>query len=222
MTRSILMLFVVTPIFALAEGKMPFHFMKNDNVFQGIITIGFNTCQIDGDGPTGYNYIGALGGIGTNMKFSKNTSFSMELLYSMRGSVQRRILEKNPQEVFKISTDYIEVPLCLNIKYNKAIAISGGLSPGVLIRYKSVYQYYDYSGLPQNSYAPICLIVNPRKYDISAVGGIDYFIKEHFSIGARFLYSLIGIRPTCIGRSRARAQFHNMISFKLTYNISNK
>lgn len=195
---------------------------KKENLFKGIASIGMNACQIDGDGPYGYRYIGATGGIGVMVQFHKNLSASMEMLYTMRGSIVRRNLQINPQQTFTVATDYIEIPLCLNVNDKKLVMASFGLSPSVLVRYNLKYQAYNASGLATNDACPACLSNQPSKFDLSAIVGFQFLIKNQFGIGARFSYSILGIRPPCVGDTRAKSQYHNVLTLKTSYIITGK
>lgn len=202
---------------------------SQQNTFKGLISIGINAAQIDGDGSNGYDHIGAIGGVGTMVEFKNQLSVSFEMLYSMRGSVERR--------KFRVSTDYIELPFCLNmnisnflnkIKMNngnlnikKTIIVFMGLSPAVLVRYNLKYTEYDGGGNPTNaeSHLYLCLSHQPAKYDLSALAGLQFHITSKIAIGARYSYSLMGIKPSC---NHLKSQYHNVVALKAAYIISNK
>lgn len=206
---------------------------KAQNLFKGLVSVGMNAAQIDGDGAVGYDYFGAMGGVGTLLQFHKNISVSLEILYSMRGSVERRNFEINPQRTFRVSTDYVELPFYLNLNINnlinnskindnninikKPIIIFAGLSPGFLARYDLKYTEYDGGGSPTNAEAPLCLSHQPAKYDLSAAAGLQFHITSKITIGGKFSYSLIGIRPPC---NQLKSQYHNVLALKATYIIS--
>jgi hypothetical protein len=206
---TLLLALIVTGSISAQEDDRP-------RLFQGMVSAGLNIAQIDGDGPFGYNYYGLTAGIGTLVRFKPKVSASVELLYTMRGTKLNKG-EFYPQPVYTVSMDYIEVPLLLNIHDKNLLIASIGLSPAVLARFNLDYQYYDRDGLPEEIEIPACLSEEPARFDLSGVAGFQFLIRNRLGLGSRYSYSLLGVRPHCEGVTRARSQYHNVITVKATY-----
>jgi len=192
-----------------------------NGIFKGLFIAGLNATQIDGDDGYGYNNIGAHLGVGAMVKFHKHMSVSMEMLYSMRGA-QRRLFGNNQADSsFKIVHDYIEVPLLFNVHDKKLIMASVGISAAYMVRNKLMLNGIDYTNAESTAPIPSAFLVEPKKFDLSALIGLHFIIKEHFALGARFSYSLLGIRPAMPG-SRVRNQYNNVLSFRFMYILSPK
>ncbi len=192
-----------------------------NGLFKGLFIGGLNATQIDGDDGAGYNYLGAHVGVGAMVKFHKHMSVSMEILYSMRGA-QRRLFGNNQADSsFKIIHDYMEVPLLFNVHDKKLIMASVGISAAYMVRNKLTLNGIDYTDAESTAPIPSAFIVAPKKFDLSALIGLHFIIKEQFALGARFSYSLLGIRPALPG-SRVRNQYNNVLSFRFMYILSAK
>lgn len=188
-----------------------------DNLFKGLFSAGMNIAQIDGDGPAGYNYFGAYAGVGTLMQFHKNMGVSLEMIYNMLGSQERRNPRVNPQTAFRVTTDYLQVPVLFNVNDSQNVLFSLGLAPGILVRNQFSFESYDSGGNLTNREAPSCLTNDFRNVDLSGIVGLQFVIKNNFAIGGRYSYSLLGLRPPCEGNTRANTQRHNVITLRFTY-----
>lgn len=192
-----------------------------NGLFKGLFIAGLNATQIDGDAGYGYNYLGAHVGVGAMVKFHKHMSVSMEILYSMRGA-QRRLFGNNQADSsFKIVHDYMEVPLLFNVHDKKLIMASVGISAAYMVRNNLMLNGVDYTNAESTAPIPSAFLVEPKRFDLSALIGLHFIIKEQFALGARFSYSLLGIRPAMPG-SRVRNQYNNVLSFRFMYILSPK
>lgn len=189
---------------------------KDERTFKGLFTAGLNLAQIDGDGPAGYGYFGAHVGAGTMVYVHKNIGLSLEMLYTMKGSIERR-KEGIPQSVFTSAMDYLQVPLMLNLDDRQNILFSVGIAPGVLVRNHLKFEEYNSSGDIISFDAPDCLTNEPSAFDLSAVVGLQFVLKRRYAIGGRFSYSITELRGPCEGLTRASAMRHNVITFRFTY-----
>lgn len=79
--------------------------------FQGIVTLGFNASQINGDRAVGYNKLGLYGGVMANVLLSAKRGISTGIIFSQRGSTAG-LTGSN----WAIKANMIEVPLIFNIK----------------------------------------------------------------------------------------------------------
>jgi hypothetical protein len=192
-----------------------------NGLFKGLFIGGLNATQIDGDEGYGYNYLGAHVGVGAMVKFHKNMSVSMEILYSMKGAQRRLFGNNRADSSFKIIHDYVEVPLLFNVHDKKLIMASVGISAAYMVRNKLMLNGIDYTNPESTAPIPSAFLIEPKKFDLSALIGLHFIIKEQFALGARFSYSLLGIRPALPG-SRVRNQYNNVLSFRFMYILSPK
>ncbi len=192
-----------------------------NGLFKGLFIAGLNATQIDGDEGYGYNYLGAHVGVGAMVKFHKNMSVSMEILYSMKGAQRRLFGNMQADSSFKIVHDYVEVPLLFSVHDKKLIMASVGLSAAYMVRNKLMLNGIDYTNPESTAPIPSAFMIEPKRFDLSALIGLHFIIKEQFALGARFSYSLLGIRPALPG-SRVRNQYNNVLSFRFMYILSAK
>jgi hypothetical protein len=210
---------ILFPLFAFGQTPAKTERTEDDpktdrsRMFKGIFSGGFTTSQVDGDQTAGYFKFGGLLGVGTLVKFHKNMSVSLELMYNMRGAKRRPSLNDPNIPDFKTIYDYLEVPICFNVHDKKLVMFSAGLMPGVLVRFKEYVNGQDVTDNPRMG--------EPRRFDLSAVAGLTFLIKGRYGIGGRFSYSLLSLRNPD-PESKARGQFHNVISFRLMYLLEGK
>lgn len=193
-----------------AQQEDPVDFKKG--LFKANFIAGVNLCQVDGDGMYGYNQIGAVAGIGAMVKFHRNMSVSMELLYSMKGARSRISAAATGQSIadYRIAWDYIEIPLLFNVHDKKLFMFTVGPSFGAMIRYKEQLNGIDVRD--SSGYGG-----SPKKIDIGVTAGFQFLIKQRFGIGARFTYSVMGIRPARTAETRVSRQYNNVIAIRFMY-----
>lgn len=196
---------------------------KRDGLFQAIFAGGVNISQIDGDEQAGYRQPGAHAGVGVMVKFHKNMSVSTEVLYNMKGAYKRLNVNETPQSMFRQSWDYVSIPLHFNVHDKKLIIASAGLSFNYLVRNKLRYDVYDFAGNVSDSLSSFgrqALSVEPRKFDLCVNLGFQFLIKKVLGIGARFEYSLIGLKPSLGPQTKVARMFNNTITFRVQYILS--
>lgn len=183
---------------------------KRDGLFKGLVHIGLNACQIDGDSYWGYNYPGLDVGVGTMARFHKFVSVSLEITYSMKGAKQAFLFNSAPQTLqkYRVSWDYITVPVSIDIHDKKLIILSLGLSPGYMVRFRQRNeQGADETNNPNKAFG------DPRKFDLSGFGNLHFLIKKNYALGLGFSYSLLKIRgPSNL--SRVNGQYNNVLTFR--------
>jgi hypothetical protein len=192
---------------------------KKEGIFKALFIAGLNLSQIDGDEQAGYVQPGAHLGIGTMVKFHKNLSVSAEILYGMKGAYKRLNANESPQYMFRQNWDYIQVPLMFNVHDKKLVMASVGLSLNYLIRNKLRYEAYDLAGNISDSlsnYGKAVLGIEPKKFDLGGVVAFQFLIKKVFGIGARFEYSLIGLKPA-LNNTKIKQMHNNSITIRFMY-----
>lgn len=205
----------------LVEGEEEKPDYKNEGIFKALFIAGLNLSQIDGDEQAGYNQPGAHVGVGALVKFHKNFSASMEIVYGMKGAYKRLDANQTPQYRFRQSWDYIQVPLMLNVHDKKIVMASVGLSLNYLIRNRLVYEVFDPQGNVSDSLSAPgfnALNVAPRAFDLGGVAAFQFLIKRVFGIGLRFEYSLIGLKPSLNPvQTRIRQMHNNSVTVRFMY-----
>jgi hypothetical protein len=101
--------------------------------------IGLNVSQIDGDGAGGYDKPGPNAGFMVNARFSKKTTFDIGFIYTQKGSWKNQNPKIGDYNFFRMTLDYVEVPLLLNYKLNERYFLTLGPSVGYLFNYKINY-----------------------------------------------------------------------------------
>lgn len=211
----------------IAEEEQSPDFRK-EGIFKAQFIAGLNLSQIDGDNQAGYVHPGVHVGIGAMVKFHKNFSTSVEIVYGMKGATQKfsQITYTDTFGTysgvfrFRQSWDYIQVPVMLNIHDKKLVMASLGLSFNYLVRNKLMFEAYDNAGNPTNSLYNLQLALDrpPRAFDLGGVVAFQFLIKRVFGIGARFEYSLIGLKPS-LGKqlTRVNQMYNNSITIRMMY-----
>lgn len=151
--------------------------------FKGGLVAGFNVSQIVGDEAAGYNKIGLQAGAKVAIILKEKMDLSIEMLFSQRGSAARN--SNQGTFPFKLTLNYIEVPVLFNYKDWKAededyyrLHFQAGFSYGRLI---------SFSG-DNNQFTSLGDFF--RDNDVSWVGGATYYLNERLGITARYSRSL--------------------------------
>lgn len=178
-------------------------------IFRGLFHAGFNACQVDGDQEWGYKYIGASFGAGVMARFHPYVSTSLEINYSMQGARARLPTSDQVSRRYQVQWDYVEAPIALNAHYRDIVMVSGGLIPGVMVRYKEL----DYDGINVTKDPPLG---QPQQFALSAFGGLHIFIKKHYGLGFIYRYSVLKIRGAQDG-TKVNGQYNNLFTFRFVY-----
>ena len=157
-------------------------FTTQAQTFKAGAIIGLNAAQIRGDASAGFNKLGIMGGLRVAVEVSEKVDLSLEMLYSQRGSFQQ-VTNNNPEE-FRITTDYIDVPVAFNYRdwlveegYYR-IHFHAGLSYGRLIN----------SGTDDINLNAV--VENFNENDISWLAGTSYYFNENLALTARYTRSV--------------------------------
>lgn len=207
-------LLIITIFLMLAAGQV------RSQQIQAAIIAGGNLSQVDGDEIFGFNKIGLNTGLGAVVPFGKHLQFSIETLYSQKGSYQGPQYEDTDSlgivttGEYKVNLDYLEVPVML--LYNDKDVITGGLglSYGRLVRIKEYEhgQRVETTTLNDGPY---------NRNDFSFLADVRFRVYKKFKLNIRYTYSLLKIRTrtyeNLLGDTWTRDQFNNTISFRLIY-----
>lgn len=179
-----------------------------ERTFKPYLVGGFNTSQIEGDDMSGFSQYGANGGGGVYFKFKPNWSISTEILYSMRGSNGRPYINgyavDSPSWV-RINMDYAEVPVFVSYHDKKYAMFGLGLSLSGLVR----YEYYINN--KNNNVANTPAMADfYKRYDLSFLGNVTFFIGKRGGFNLRWSYSLVPITK----ETELDPQHHNVIALR--------
>tara|TARA_B100001758_G_C18407840_1_gene613389 strand:+ start:636 stop:1232 length:597 start_codon:yes stop_codon:yes gene_type:complete len=176
--------------------------------FGGGITLGASTSQVSGDQLGGFNKIGLLTGVFTNIKIKKKLVIQFEITLIQKGSRNPNIQENNINE---ISLNYIETPVMMKLLQKKGTSIELGFLPAILLN-GNIYDFYgkiDY--------------IDPqfKDYDLGVFAGFNYPLNEKINLNSRISNSIIPIRNhtsnTTFGINKG--QYNTILSFAINYNI---
>lgn len=195
--------------------------LDKESLFKGLFSAGLNLSQVDGDAEFGYKKVGGYFGVGTLVKFHKNFSVSLEMIYSMRGARPKYrtydSLGLEYQNKFDITYDYLDIPISLNVHDKKFVIFGVGLNLGTMVRYKQT----DARGEDITNNAT--RNVMPRKLDLAFQTSLAFMIKRQFGIGVKFQYTMLSLRPAVdLTNPKIKGQYNNMITVRFTYLLDPK
>ena len=187
MKKLILLLAIALPLSVYAQR------------FQGGIMAGFNVSQIDGDGLSGYNKAGLVGGAYVMTDFTERWGAQMEIRYSAKGSATPKDDIRN----IRIRLQYIEIPLVAKFEIVDNFDLEAGLSFGYLFNASrdDGYGYVKYDEIDGNTDLAICV-------------GLGYSFFERLTVNIRYSYSIFPLYANYTGATyESGAYFNNVITF---------
>ena len=196
---------------------------------KGAVIAGMNLSQVDGDEVYGFNKVGLNAGAAAILPLGKNFSFTLETVFSQKGSYQSKQYEQtitdslgnviaNLNGQYKLKLDYLEVPFLFHYTDKDIISAGVGFSYGRLVNVKE----YEHDTLNLNT------SVNTGPYDRNDYSVlVDLQFRLHkkiprFKFNIRYSYSMSKIRTrdfydTFGEYTETRHQYNNVISFRLIY-----
>ena len=177
--------------------------------FNGGLVLGAAFTQVDGDVMAGYNKLGLQFGGFVNRKLSKNVKGQMEIGYIGKGSKRGANPDKGIFDYRKISLNYLEVPVVVQLWIEKIkLHLEGGLSYGVLISSKEE----DENGET--------VLVGPfKKNEIGLIAGFCYDFSDRLVGNFRFGYSILPVANKVVilnGRT-VGGSYNNSVQVRLNY-----
>ena len=194
---------------------------KNDDerTFHGGLSLGTSFAQVDGDNFAGYHKVGIQAGGLLWIKLADGATFSMEMLYSQKGS--RAALTQLPKlgndlstiiTDYRIQLNYLEVPLAINYFDKQANHIGVGLSYNQLVRSRETYRDQFYNLFEQDA-----RLYPFRKYDVNLQLNAGAHLKGGFFLSIRYAYSMLSIRNSYNYITGRPQQFNNLWTTRLMY-----
>lgn len=176
--------------------------------FGGGITLGASTSQVSGDQLGGFNKIGLLTGVFTNIKIKKKLVIQFEITLIQKGSRNPNIQENNINE---ISLNYIETPVMIKLLQKKGTSIELGFLPAILLN-GNIYDFYGKINYIDPQF---------KDYDLGVFAGFNYPLNEKINLNSRISNSITPIRNhasnTTFGINKG--QYNTILSFAINYNI---
>ena len=182
--------------------------------FGGGLIAGASTSQVAGDMLGGFNKIGMLTGVYTNLKVKGNLKLQFEIIYIEKGSRNPNMHESNHpnSEQIEITLSYIEIPLTVNLQQKENLGVELGILPA-----------FNMSSSLNSVNARNISVPNPqyKKYDFGVCAGINYHITDNIILNTRISNSIIPIRPHVSGATNGwnKGQYNTVLSFAIHYKI---
>lgn len=181
--------------------------------FTGGLVAGLNASQVDGDLLAGFDKLGLTGGLRANMEFESPFSFTMEFLYSERGS-QGDIFNPTYDPNIEINLKYAEIPFYVSLgdwwqeegEYYKMSA-HAGLSYGRLIS-ASTFDYYHSAEENYDKLVPYF-----SENDLSWLVGATWRWSPRWGVTFRYTRGIIPL----LDPEKHNLQAERMLSYFLTF-----
>lgn len=207
--RFYFIIFIFIPTLVFSQQKA--------NTFNLLFTAGVSPAQVHGDSYSGFNKIGAIGGIGVETVFSKKLSMIASFLFIQKGARKNQNIENNDPTYYFLNLNYIEFPILVAYKYKKFL-IDVGLAAGYLINYTEEFEAGKFTGLD-----PF------EKFEYSVKVGLGYCITPKWFVNIRSSNSFITIRPNLnkqtiyynniLARTFNKGYYNNILEFTVSYRI---
>jgi len=213
--------------------------------FIGSAIAGVNFAQIEGDDVHGFYKVGFNGGLGLTMPLNRKQSWqlSVELLYSMKGSVKHctpgyfdttyyadfmfEDVDPNvpfdPKTKCNISLDYVQVPVLIHYEDRYSGCTFGlGFAWSRLVRAKEIYNGFTRTtNVRSGTYS---------KNDWSVIADFNVRLYKNLNLNIRYEYSMVPIRSMEYGYKRTDGTYlqethkyhNNMLSLRLIYYVNEK
>ena len=175
--------------------------------FGGGLITGVSTSQVAGDMLGGFNKIGFIFGVYTDLRVKENMSLQYEITYREKGSKNPNIHENN---IAEITLSYVEMALSFKLKQKENLGFEFGLLPALLI--KSAMN--DYSSN---------IDIDPKftNYDFGVFAGVNYHLSDNIILNTRISNSIIPVRPHISGATKGwnKGQYNTVLSFIINYRL---
>jgi len=175
--------------------------------FGGGIIAGASTSQVAGDMLGGFNKIGLLAGVYTNLKIKEDLQLQLEIIYIEKGSRNPNLHKNTIQE---ITLSYVEIPISINLQQKENLGIELGILPAFIMSSK-MNDYFSE------------IEINPsfEKYDFGIFAGINYHLSKKIILNSRISNSIIPIRPHVSGATNGwnKGQYNTVLNFAIHYNL---
>lgn len=161
---------------------------ESKSKFRAGLKAGMNTSQMTGDGYSGFFKFSPVVGVYGNYIINEKSKIQYELIYQQKGSHKPSVPDKGVYDSYKISLDYIELPLLYQYQFNR-FEIEAGPGFSVLVNSKISNQFGE---LPAGT-DPFTW----RSFELDAIIGMNFYFKpEHFFVNFRAHHSVTSVVTT--------------------------
>jgi hypothetical protein len=197
---------------------------ETGSVFKLAPALGFNACQVHGDGYSGYNKAGVFGGIAINARLSKNDKMSLDLgfYFSQKGARHNPNPEKGDNTYYNLNLNYIDMPLSFRYMLNTKYWVTLGPSIAYLISHNENINYIDRTA--------------DSKFNRTELGvnfGLGRKIINNFFVEVRTSNSIMAVRSygavanlvfftNPVARFFNKGFYNNILTLIVSYNIDIK
>lgn len=214
MIRKVFILFILFPVFSFAQENQSVNQRRN-NTFNLLFMAGLTPSQVHGDAYSGFNKLGAMGGVGVESQFSEQWAANLSFLFIQKGSRKNQNPEKNDITYYYLNLNYVEVPLLLTYNQRKFL-FDIGVSAAYLINYYEASDAGNFTGMyPFNN------------FDYSVKIGLGLNISPKWFVNFRSSNSFITTRPNrikqsiyfnnIIARTFNKGYYNNILEFAVGY-----
>lgn len=213
MKKSILVLLLITGIFSFRQA--------NAQQVIGALIGGFNATHVEGDDVFGFRKFGLNAGASAIVPFAEKWSFSIETIYSQKGSFHKEggrgmdYRYRHDYNHYKLVLNYLEVPVLVHFQDKTGLKAGLGASYGRLIEVK---EWEDHVRIATTT-------LNDGPYDLNDYNGIidiQIPIYKQLKFNARYAFSLFKIRERQYqnvdpGEVKIRKQYNRVLTFRVMW-----
>lgn len=181
--------------------------------FKGGLRAGFTATQISGDDLSGFHKMGAYAGGYVQWRFVQNEHWALqpEINFVMKGSSTFLKADKNGNigNKYVLTLYYAEVPVLVKYQIINGLEVELGPTFGVL-----------FAETEKDANGKMPARMPFRRFELCAMGGVSYLIKEHYGISLRYAQTLLPVRVVDGEHSAYRIekkQFSSEIAFSVFY-----
>lgn len=190
-----------------------------DRQIKGLLILGMNLTQVDGDEVYGYYKAGLNAGVGALLPLGKGFGFNVETLFSQKGAYKKfdpAGTDSLGRPYYQVKLDYLEVPVLFSYEDKHIFTVGLGASWGRRVNYREVEH-----GLVMDSSARF------SKNDWNVLVDVQLRVWKHLKFDVRYAYSMAKIRtrnygPTLSGATWTRDQYNNILTFRAIYLLNEK
>lgn len=180
--------------------------------FKAAVLAGINSSQVSGDELSGFNKVGLFIGGSAILPVSEKSLVEMELLFIQKGSKTPTPKDGAANYFYRMSLNYLEVPLIYTFRPVKYVSVHAGPTFGVLVGSKEEDNAGELTGQ-----------IPFQKTELGIDGGLSVYFSEHLSLTMRLSTSLLPIRKTGANTPLFESgQYNSGLAFFLQYTFGTK
>lgn len=180
--------------------------------FKAAVLAGINSSQVSGDELSGFNKVGLFIGGSAILPVSEKSLVEMELLFIQKGSKTPTPKDGAANYFYRMSLNYLEVPLIYTFQPVKYVSVHAGPTFGVLVGSREEDNAGELTGQ-----------IPFQKTELGIDGGLSVYFSEHLSLTMRLSTSLLPIRKTGANTPLFESgQYNSGLAFFLQYTFGSK